>query len=401
MAELRTKAELADFIKDVVKSALQPYLEAKAGALDLIAAIKEASAPKIIPANKGLMVGRLIRAVASTKGMGGGLKGALDWVVRTYPGDAETLSATEKALSAGNMAGGGFIVPPEYSSEIIEFLRPRAVVRKMNAMVLPMERGTLMVPKVATGATAAYIGENSNANESDQAFGMLTLTAHKLAVFTPLSNDLIRWSAPSADMIVRNDLVAAMAVREDKAFIRDDGTANTPKGLRYWAPAVNVIAANATVNLQNIAQDLSKLILALKNANVNYINPGWLFAPRTEQYLMTIQTTTGAYAFRDEMLTGKLWGLPYATTTQIPTNLSASGDASEVYLVDFSDAVIAESEQIMLDVSTEAAYFSSSSATTVTSAFQQDQTVIRALALHDFGMRHDYSVAVLTGVKWF
>jgi hypothetical protein len=100
------------------------------------------------------------------------------------------------------------------------------------------------------------------------------------------------------------------------------------------------------------------------------------------------------------MLTGKLWGLPYKTTTQIPINLAYTGSAeSENYVADFADCVIGESSEIIIDASPNAAYYDSV-AGAVVSSFSRDESVIRAIARHDFGMRHDASVAVHPDVDW-
>jgi HK97 family phage major capsid protein len=114
-------------------------------------------------------------------------------------------------------------------------------------------------------------------------------------------------------------------------------------------------------------------------------------------YLMTVRDANGNFAFREELLSGKLWNFPYGTTTQIPVNLGGGADESEVYLVDMADVVIGDATSIIIDASTEAAYHDGAN---VVAAFSQDQTVVRAIVQHDIGMRHDASVAVLAQVKW-
>lgn len=353
-----------------------------------------AAPPKTFPQakrqeEKGLGFARYAKAMAATKGM---LREAAHFAENTLK-DPELA----KALGASTMTAGGALVPDQYSSEVIELLRPASVISRMGPRIVPMPGGTLTMPKLAGGSQASYVGENQNAGKTEPNFGQLRLTARKMAAVVPISNDLIRFSSPSADTLVRDDLVAAMAERGDLAMIRDAGAGNAPKGLRYWAPAGNVIPANATVNLANVTADIGKAVLALKNANVKMMKPGWLMAPRSEEYLLSVRDNNGKFAFRDEMLTGKLRGYPYATTTQIPTNLGGGGDESEVYIADFVDVVIGEVEGIILDASTEAAYHDGSN---VVAAFSLDQTVIRAILQHDLGMRHDASVAVLTAVKW-
>ncbi len=127
------------------------------------------------------------------------------------------------------------------------------------------------------------------------------------------------------------------------------------------------------------------------------VRPGWIFSPRSWKFLTTVQTTTGAYAFRDEMLKGTLWGFPFRVTTQVPSNLGSGANQSEVYFGAFAHAVIGESMGLIVDASQDAAYHDGSS---VVAAFSQDQTVIRVIAEHDFALRHDKAFTVMTDVLW-
>jgi len=337
-------------------------------------------------------VGRLIRALAAGKG---DPDKAAHFAKKQW-GDEEIAKAL--TTSTGETGGGGgFLVPEEYSTELIEYLRPLSVIRSMNPVIVPMPVGSISIPAMTGGATAEYIGEGSNIRVSQPAFGQIKLTWKKLATLVPISNDLIRFSSPQADAIVRDDLVAAMAQREDAAFIRDDGTNDTPKGLRYWIAGDNIIPANGTVNLANVAIDLGKAILALEENNIKFLRPGWLISPRTKYYLTTLTDDNGNYVFKDEMAGGTLLNFPFAVTSQIPSNLGDGANESEVYFVDFADAIIGESSLVELAVSEEAAYYNG---TSVVAAFSLDQTVIRAIARHDFALRRSVAGAVLTGVKW-
>ena len=302
-----------------------------------------------------------------------------------------------KAIGASVGSAGGFAVPEEFSTEIIELLRPASPVRSLNPVFMPLDTGTMSVPKLTTGSVAGYIGESKDAPKTEPVWGTLRLVAKKLAALVPISNDWIRRSIAAAEPAVRDDLVAAINQAGDDKFIRGDGSSFAPKGLRNWAPTANVITANATVNLANVTTDLGKLVLALEEANVRMLRPGWLMAPRTWNYLMTVRDTNGNFAFRPEMLGGTLYGWPFRRTTLIPKNLGAGSNESEVYLADFADVVIGESTSVILSASTDAAYDDSG---TIRSAFSRDETVILALVEHDLGMRHDEAGAGLTAVIW-
>ena len=417
MATKMTREQLNKHVEDVVAPLIEKYVGEKVADTVREAIEKAATSQPPVPSPESLApvtndqltkrygqggaFGKVVRAMAFAKMNGGGYESALSALKAWGEGDlAEFMGAAkEKAMAAGEPTAGGFLVPEQFSQDVIDILRPMSVVRRLNPAILPMPTGTVRIPKITSGASGSYIGENANITKTQVGTGQLTLTWKKLAALVPISNDLLRYSSPGADTIVRDDVVRALAQRENQAFLRDAGSASSPKGLRHWALAANVIAANGTVNLQNVTTDLGQLVLKLKNNNIPMTRPAWIMSPRSEHYLATIQDGNGNFTYRQEILAGRLWGWPVAVSTEVPVNLTDGGntDESEVYLVDMADAVIGEASRLTVDSSSEAAYHDGSS---VVAAFSQDQTVIRAIAEHDFAMRREESVAVLNQVRW-
>lgn len=344
---------------------------------------------------KGTFMSRVIQALAMSKG---DPFRAAEMAKKHWPDPmGQTVS---KALSASDNTAGGYAVPPDYRQEFIELLRPASVVRSANPLVVPMPNGQFSMPKLTGGATAAYIAENANIPTSQQTTGLVKLVAKKLVAMVPVSNDLLRYASPQTDNIIRDDSVAAVSQREDLAFIRGDGSVDTPIGMKGFTPSANIITVNATVNLANVTQDLGRILLALLNADVRMLRPCWFMAPRTEIYLMTVRDANGNFAFRPEMLSGSLWGYPYKRTTQIPINLAVTGtNESELYLADMADMVVGEAQAIQVDVSDTAAYYDSTLGS-VQASFSRDQSVVRVITEHDFGVRHDAAVAYAKDVDW-
>ena len=314
------------------------------------------------------------------------------------------------ALNSSSSTGGAILVPANTAASVIERLVPNAVVRKMGALTLPLNNGNLKLPSIAGGATAGYIGREADVPVSQQTFGGVQLTAKKLAALVPISNDLIRFAGTDqrVDSLIVEDTAISMATAEDAAFIRGDGTNNTPTGLRNWLPAGNLIPATNVGSLsgqaliQAIISDAGKAILALRRANVKLTKPGWLMHPDTLQFLSDLLTTTGNKVF-PELADGMFRGYPVGVTTQIPTNLSlagsgAAGNGSELYFVDFSQVVIGESMNLQIAVSTEATYTVGGVSV---NAFQRDETLIRVITENDFGPRHAEAIAVLNGITWY
>ncbi len=342
---------------------------------------------------KGMTFTRIVRALAIGKG---DVDKAVIVARQIWP-DREEVA---KALMASDLEAGGVLIAPEFSQDLIELLRPASVVRSLNPTMAPMDRGTVTIPKLTGGATAAYSGENLNIQPSEPTTGQLVLTAKKLTALVPISNDLLRRSSPSADTMVRDDLVNALAERSDLAWISGDGANHTPRGLRNWALAANVIpsaSADSSPTVAEIVTDLGALRLALRSANVPFRRPGYIMSPRTEQVLRDAKDANSNFLYRSEMNAGRLEGFPFQVTTQVSETLGAMNDESELYFADFADVIIAETESIIIDASPNAAYWDG---TQLQAAFSRDQTVIRAIMEHDMGLRHDESVAVIPDLLW-
>lgn len=346
------------------------------------------------PEAKGAGMARMVLALAAAQG-----NNQVAAQIAMDRGYGEHIAASLNTLTPG---AGGVLVPENLSTEVIELLRPKSVVRKLGARAMPLNNGNLTIPRLKGGAVVGYIGSDSDIPTSQQEFDDLKLSAKKLTGLVPISNDLLATSSanPNVDQIVVGDLTSAMGTREDKAFIRDSGTGDTPKGLRYWAPAQNVYAAaQPKPTIDQVSIELNKLVLVLESADANMTAVGWVMAPRTKRFLQALRDGNGNKVY-PELDQGFLMGYPVGTTTQIPTNLAVGADSngSEIYLADFGDCFIGEDSNLVIDFSKEATYTDGEGKTV--SAFQRDQTLVRVIAKHDFGPRHVESVAVLTDVQW-
>jgi HK97 family phage major capsid protein len=390
--ELKTaesiRAYLADVVKEVVGEKvdeIQKHYQNELAKLrsDFAAERNAADAEK-----KGLKAARFLRAFAKA---GGNLSAAIETAHKAND------MTTVRAMEATDATAGGVWVPEELSKEVIELLRPASVVRRMGPRVLDMPTGSMAMTKITGGSTAGYIGEGENVGVTGQTTGRISLNWKKLACLLPISNDLLRFNSFAGDEMIRDDAVAGLAQRSDLAFISDDGTEHTPKGIYHMAPAANKFNANATVNLANVTADIAAAILRMRNANARMLKVGWLWAPTTELYLMFLRDANGNYVWKDEMVRGTFNGFPFGATTQIPYTLGTGSNESKVYLVDFADILIGEANMLEVEASSTAAYHDG---TSVVSAFSKDQTVLRLIEHHDIATRHEESIVVIEATKW-
>lgn len=341
------------------------------------------------PDKPGIMIARLSQAVALGNGD-----------VRATAAAAEELYGSDMGHIVANMeqstnTKGGFLVDTAYSADFIDILRPRVVIRAMGARTVPMPDGNLTTRKKTAGTSASYIGERLPAPKTAATVDQITMAAKRLTAIVPITNQLIRRASMNVQMMIRDDLVEAVSIKEDQQFLRGTGSATAPAGLRSLTNALNIFAANAVVNLVNIENDLMKLRLRVINANVPMTQAGYIMSPRVALFLESVRDGNGNKAY-PEMAEGRLGIYPFMTTTSVPDNLGG-GTESEVYFGDFAQFMIGDTEQIMLAASDVAAY---DDAGTIRAAFSNDETVVRVIAEHDTQVRYDLAFAVLTTVTW-
>jgi HK97 family phage major capsid protein len=355
------------------------------------------SFPSILPASAlktaeaGQRAAQMVLAVAAAKRTG------RDAVAVANERHGEN-SLTARALQASIGATGGYLIPIELSSELIDLLRPRTSVRRMTPLrrQIAIPRGNLSINRQNAGANVGYIGEGTSTAYTQESIGQINLLAKKVKAIVPISNDLLRFSDKSAEMVVRDDLVKQLAVLEDQNFLRGAGAAWGPKGLKYLT-GNTTHATTSSYSVTTAISDLAGMVSQLENANVPMTNPTWFWSAKTKNYLYDARDSVGGFLFRAEMDRGMFRGYPFAWTQNIPNNLGGSSNQSEIYLANMDEVLIGDVPGIQIDASQDASY---SDGTNMHSAFDQDETVIRVIAEHDINVKHTASITVLDQVPF-
>ena len=297
-----------------------------------------------------------------------------------------------KALTVSNPSEGGFAVPEVLSSDIIQVLYPKLAYSKLGSRRIDMPNGNLTLPRFNVRASSGYIGEAAKAADTKPILGALKGSAKKLAALIPISNDLIRGANPSFDAFVRDDLIMSLQLARDYAAFYGPGTASSPAGIDTQLTSAESIGSASTVFTADTPASMKGLLMA---KDVPGISMGWAFNGYHWSWLYNLKTSTGAYIFRDEMNAGKLLGDPFVVCNQIYSDNLAGGTAptssnyGDMFYGDWSEFIEFVQLDMELMASKEASYVNSDGNTV--SAMQQDMTVLRALSLHDFGLRHKES----------
>ena len=311
---------------------------------------------------------------------------------------------SQKALAEGTDSAGGYLVPQEWMPDLLGLLRANAIVRGANPRFVPFNK-QMNQTSISSGASASYTAENSRITPSEQTFAEAVLmTPKNLTAMVPVSNYLLA-DADGADQLIRDDMVEVIALREDLAFLRGTGAGGEPLGLRNKVGITTDPITVPTDGFQPTMSDLRRIRAYYLNNNAGAVDLAWFFHPAFFAYLSTQTDADGHFLLDANLLSldadgrgGVLDGTRFHLSTQIPINLTqgASSNATDIMLVNMRECIVGINQELELAVSTEAAW--SPDGTNWHSAFQQNQTLFRAVVRHDIAHRRPSQIVVQTGV---
>lgn len=290
----------------------------------------------------------------------------------------------QKTQTAGDFASGGSLIPPQYVAELIGFLSPELITERLGVRRLTGLTGSpLYYPKLTSGASYAWIGEDTAPSVSTMKTGALKLQPHKLAAFIKITKELIMLSSPSIEAAVRADLVRALSEGLDTAFFQGTGLNNQPIGLANNNPAI----LDAGGNWAGAADDLARINILKdlrKKLGVNNALRGRLAWAVNTNSFEAIDRLADAnkrpYLVTDpgNGLRATLLGFPLVSSNLVAP-LSGTG-LDVAYLGNWEDTVLAIWANMDITSTTQG-----------DTSFLQDELWVKATLLADVGVRRNVS----------
>jgi HK97 family phage major capsid protein len=318
-------------------------------------------------------------------------------------GYERTAATFQRALTGNTMADGAIFLPPTYAEEFIEMLRPMTVVRQAGARTLPLD-GTLEIGRQNGGAVARWGEEGGTTRASQPTTGSVKLVEKKLTVIVPVGNKLIYSANRSAEQFVTDDMLAGAAVETDAKHLRGDGSQSAPKGLRYLCNAANVFQrtqAGGQNTVVTATNDLTRAVRQVAQANIPMKMKdsfAWFLSSRSYWWLHSLRDGNNNLVFGNEMDNGRLLGFPVYDTQQVPDNLGAGGNESEVIFAAMPQVIIGDSPAVRVEAIPDGTYVDANG--NMVSGVSNDETVFRLVLYTDIALRHDRAVSVITTVDW-
>ncbi len=262
----------------------------------------------------------------------------------------------QKAHIAGDLSLGGFAVPEAWSSFLFDgivqasAILPRARVVPMNALQLHIPAWDDLNQSTGTtfgGFTGAWLAEGATAVEETAKLREIKLTAHKLAIFTSLSRELVLGTEGRMQTELRTALTRAVAATLDKAFLTGTDVGQ-PEGVLN-APALKGVARNAAGDVKYV--DLAAVYAAVHPAFAAratwYINPTVL--PKLLNMIDASSRLIWVASGADAAPT-TIFGRPVVYSDRLPT-LGSKGD---VLIVADDSYAVGMLQNITIDVTTAA-----------------------------------------------
>lgn len=219
-------------------------------------------------------------------------------------------------LQEGVDADGGYLVPEEYDTRLIDGLEEENIIRKLGHRITTS--GERKINIAATKPAAAWIDEGEALTFSDATFSQINLDAHKLHVAVKVTEELLYDNAFQLENYIIKEFYKALANAEEDAFLNGDGTGK-PLGILATSGGaeVGVTAASATAIT---ADEVINLVYSLKRPYRK--NAVFILNDQTIAALRKLKDGNGAYMWQAALVAGepdKLLGYPVYTSAYMPT----------------------------------------------------------------------------------
>ena len=235
----------------------------------------------------------------------------------------------QNVLSEGDDASGGYLVPVEYDSRLIDTLSSENIMRKLGTAITTS--GEHKINIAASKPAASWIDEGASLVFDDATFDQIILDAHKLHVAIKVTNELLYDSAFDLENYILDQFGKALANAEEDAFLNGDGK-NKPLGIfaDKGGGQIGVTTAGAAI----AADDIISLAYSLKRPYRK--NAAFITNDQTLAAIRKLKDSNNSYIWQPSYQAGepdRLLGYPVYTSAYAP--VIAAGKAA-VAFGDFS-----------------------------------------------------------------
>ncbi|WP_208647214.1 phage major capsid protein [Paraburkholderia terrae] len=307
------------------------------------------------------------------------------------------------AVAAGTTTDPAWAAPlVEYQNmtgEFIELLRPATIIGRIDGFRrVPFN---IQMPAQTSPSTAQWVGEGQPKPVSALAFETMRLGFAKVAGIVVLTDELVRFSNPSAEAIVQRDLVETITQLLDHDFV-DPAKAEvegvSPESITHNATYIDASGTTADA----LRTDVRSLFSAFTANNASVAGAYWIMDPVMALTIGMMVNPLGQVEFPGiDMNGGVFFGLPVVCSTNVPK------DANGLYaiiLVKPSEVLMADDGGVTLDASREASLQMNDAPAAgpaqLVSLWQQNMIALRAERFINWKPRRALACAYIRGANY-
>jgi HK97 family phage major capsid protein/HK97 family phage prohead protease len=276
----------------------------------------------------------------------------LDWLEL----DVSSIMREKAAVGVGTTTDATWASPliayNVMASEFIEYLRPNTIIGRIPGLRrVPFN---IQMPRTTSASSAGWVGENAPKPVSAMAFDTVQLRWAKAAGIVVLTDELVRFSNPSAEAVVRQDLVDTITQFLDRQFVDPSVAAVTNVSPASITNGVTGVTPTGT-NEAALRTDVATLFANLLTLNLSPSGGVWIMTQQQALRLSLMVNSLGQPSFPNiNAEGGTLFGYPVISSENIP---STTGSPTEGYPIIFAVAkeiLLADDGQVVLDASNQA-----------------------------------------------
>lgn len=130
-------------------------------------------------------------------------------------------------------AGSNLIATELRSDMFIDILRNKLATGLAGVTVLDGLVGNVAIPRQTSAMTGYWFDSEATVitAASNPTFDQVTLTPHTVGAYGDISRSMLKQSTPAAEMLVRNDIAAVLALMIDLAVLKGTNSGGQPKGI--------------------------------------------------------------------------------------------------------------------------------------------------------------------------
>ena len=319
----------------------------------------------------------------------------------------EVEAILKAAVSAGTTTDSTWAEPlvqyQNLASEFVEYMRPLTLIGRIPGFRnVPFK---IKFPRQTGAAVANWVGEAKPKPATSLAFDSLSLDPLKVAGIVPMSMELMRFSSPSAETIVRDDLAGAIAQLVDHDFIDPEKGSSANVSPASITNGVTGVSATGTA-YANLKADVKSVMDNYMTANI--VPDTVIMHQRTALSLSLMETSLGNPQFPGlTMNGGPFLGMTAYATTNVDYTEDSPQEGDLIVFLRANDIALADDGGVEVDVSTEASIEMSTTptdpvtaSTVLVSLWQQNLVGIRAERMVNWVKRRAAAVQYIKAAKY-